>query len=344
MKRETSPQPTPSDNELDIRQFCRALWQGKMWIVGSAALFALLALMYSWLAQPVWRTTAVTDKPTAAMLSAFFDQQQWLRSLDAPAAAIPDGNAIMADAYTEFTMQAAAYDTRREFWLQSPYYRARQKGDDKADAVLLDALINDVQFMPRDDAKKTNDTLKLGADNAQDASNLLRQYVQFANQRAVNHLNQSLAGRWAARIRFERAWLQREDTAARAVYDQTIQRVTQALVIARQQGIVQPKNEASLPLPDSEWFLQGTAQLQARLEMLKASGPTFDADYEPRRAALAMLESGPALADRFQTYRYLHTPEEPVQRDSPRRAFLLLMWGSIGLLVGAGLALARRSR
>ncbi|WP_049854269.1 ECA polysaccharide chain length modulation protein [Dickeya fangzhongdai] len=344
MKRETSPQSSSPDNELDIRQLCLALWQGKIWIVGSAALFALLALIYSWLAQPVWRTTAVTDKPTAAMLSTFFDQQQWLRSLDAPATTVPDGNAIMADAYGEFTMQAAAYDTRREFWLQSPYYRERQKGDEKADAVLLDALINDIQFMPRDDAKKTNDTLKLGADNARDASNLLRQYVQFANQRAVNHLNQSLAGSWAARIRFERAWLQREDTVARAAYDRTVQRLTQALVIARQQGIVQPKSEASLSLPDSEWFLQGSAQLQARLDMLKASGPTFDADYEPRRAALAMLENGPALADRFQTYRYLHTPEEPVQRDSPRRGFLLLMWGSIGLLVGAGAALARRSR
>ncbi|WP_033569475.1 ECA polysaccharide chain length modulation protein [Dickeya undicola] len=342
MKQETSAQPLSPDNALDIQQLCRALWQGKIWIVGSAALFALVALMYSWLVQPVWRSTAVTDKPASALLSTFFDQQQWLRSLDAPA--VVDGNAIVADAYAEFTMQAAAYDTRREFWLQSPYYRERQKGDDKADAVLLDTLINDIQFMPRDDAKKTSDTLKLGADNARDASNLLRQYVQFANQRAVNHLNQSLAGSWAARIRFERAWLQREETVAQATYDRTVQRLTQALVIARQQGIVQPKNEASLSLPDSEWFLQGTSQLQARLDMLKASGPAFDADDESRRATLAMLESGPALTTQYQTYRYLHTPEEPVQRDSPRRGFLLLMWGSIGLLVGAGVALARRSR
>ncbi|MEI7347572.1 ECA polysaccharide chain length modulation protein [Dickeya chrysanthemi] len=341
MKREISPQAVSLDNELDIRRLCRVLWQGKRWIVGSAALFILSALVYSWMVLPVWRATAVTDKPAAAMLSTFFEQQQWLRSLDTSATAVSDGNAIVADAYTEFAMQAGAYDTRREFWLQSPYYRERQQGDGKADAVLLDTLINDIQFVPHDDAKKTNDTLRLAADNPQDASNLLRQYVQFANQRAVNHLNQNLAGRWAARIRFEHAWLQREEAVARAAYDQELRRVMQALAIARQQGISQPKDAAP---PDSALFLQGVSGLQARLDVLKANGPVFDADYAPRQAVLAMLESGPALAERYQTYRYLHTPEEPVQRESPRRGFLLLMWGSIGLLVGAGLALARRTR
>ncbi|GAB7268130.1 hypothetical protein DZJ_46890 [Dickeya ananatis] len=84
----------------------------------------------------------------------FFEQQQWLRSLDASSTVVPDGSTIVADAYTEFTLQAAAYDTRREFWLQSPYYRERRKDDNKADAVLLDTLINDIQFIAHDEAKK----------------------------------------------------------------------------------------------------------------------------------------------------------------------------------------------
>jgi hypothetical protein len=37
---------------------------------------------------------------------------------------------------------------------------------------------------------------------------------------------------------------------------------------------------------------------------------------------LTTLNVGPTLDPRFQTYRYLRTPEEPVKRDSPRRAFL----------------------
>ncbi|PQM83649.1 polysaccharide chain length modulation protein, partial [Klebsiella quasipneumoniae] len=38
----------------------------------------------------------------------------------------------------------------------------------------------------------------------------------------------------------------------------------------------------------------------------------------------------------------LRTPEEPVTRTSPRRVFLMVMWGIVGALVGAGIALARR--
>ena len=41
---------------------------------------------------------------------------------------------------------------------------------------------------------------------------------------------------------------------------------------------------------------------------------------------LATLNVGPTLDEKFQTYRYLRTPEEPVKRDSPRRVFWLILW------------------
>ncbi|STJ14354.1 enterobacterial common antigen (ECA) polysaccharide chain length modulation protein [Escherichia coli] len=70
--------------------------------------------------------------------------------------------------------------------------------------------------------------------------------------------------------------------------------------------------------------------------------PAFDLDYDQNRAMLNTLNVGPTLDPRFQTYRYLRTPEEPVKRDSPRRAFLMIMWGIVGGLIGAGVALTRR--
>jgi lipopolysaccharide biosynthesis protein WzzE len=84
--------------------------------------------------------------------------------------------------------------------------------------------------------------------------------------------------------------------------------------------------------------------LQARLESLQAVGPNYDIDYDQNRAMLSTLNVGPTLDARFQTYRYLRTPEEPVKRDSPRRVFLLIMWGMVGALIGAGVALARRPK
>ncbi|KAA8996467.1 ECA polysaccharide chain length modulation protein [Affinibrenneria salicis] len=335
------------ENELDIRGLFSALWRGKIYIVAFVLGFALAAFAWSLVAEQKWSATAITDKPTVNMLGGYYSQQQFLRNLDAqafstPATARPS---ISEDAYQEFIMQLAAYDTRRDFWLQSDYYKQHQSGEAKADAALLDELTNNIQFTPRDEAKKTNDSVRLVADSATAANTLLRQYTAFASQRAAGHLNEEIRGAWAARTVFMKSQVKRQEAVARAIYERDMRSVEQALKIAQQQGI--SRNQTSAPsdeLPDSELFLLGRPMLQARLESLQASGPHYELDYDQNRAMLATLNVGPVLEDRFQTYRYLRTPEEPVKRDSPRRLFLMVMWGAIGAVIGAGVALVRRPR
>ncbi len=116
---------------------------------------------------------------------------------------------------------------------------------------------------------------------------------------------------------------------AKAIYNRRLRNVEQALKVAEQNNI--SRNETEVPpdeLPDSELFMLGRPMLKARLENLQAVGPQFDLDYDQNRAMLNTLNVGPTLDPRFQTYRYLRTPEEPVKRDSPRRAFMMIMWGN----------------
>ncbi len=107
----------------------------------------------------------------------YYSQQQFLRNLDIKAdLASVDQPSAMDEAYKEFIMQLASWDTRRDFWLQTDYYKQRQSGNARADAAMLDDLINNIQFMPGDAAKSINDSVKLTAETGQDANNLLRQY------------------------------------------------------------------------------------------------------------------------------------------------------------------------
>jgi len=39
---------------------------------------------------------------------------------------------VMDEAYKEFIMQLASWDTRREFWQQTDYYKQRMVGNSKA--------------------------------------------------------------------------------------------------------------------------------------------------------------------------------------------------------------------
>lgn len=61
-----------TENELDIRGLFRVLWQGKLWIVGIALGFALLALAYTFFAKQEWSATAITDRPTVNMLGGYY--------------------------------------------------------------------------------------------------------------------------------------------------------------------------------------------------------------------------------------------------------------------------------
>ncbi|WP_318368383.1 ECA polysaccharide chain length modulation protein [Enterobacter sp.] len=337
-------QSVGTENELDIRGLFRTLWAGKLWIIGVALVFALIVLPYTFFARQEWGATAMTDRPTVNMLGGFYSQQQFLRNLDVKASLAPaDQPSVMDEAYKEFVMQLASWDTRRDFWLQTDYYKQRMVGNSKADAAILDDLINYIQYMPGDVVRNLNDSVKLTAETAPDANNLLRQYVAFASQRAASHLNDELKGAWAARTIQMKAQVKRQEEVAKAIFSRRVHNVEQALKVAEQHNISRSETEVPADeLPDSELFLLGRPMLQARLENLQAVGPEFDLDYDQNRAMLNTLNVGPTLDPRFQTYRYLRTPEEPVKRDSPRRAFLMIMWGIVGALVGAGIALTRR--
>lgn len=338
--------PDAADNELDIRGLCCTLWRGKLWIIAGGVLFALLAWIYSLLVTPKWSTTAIVDRPTVNMLSGFYSQQQFLNNLDIRADSLSVAPpTVMDEAYQEFMMQLFAWDTRRDFWLQSSYYQQRKSGKAAEDAALLDEMIANIQFQPADNAKNINDTVRLIAETASDANTLLRQYVAFANARATTHLNEELTAAWAARSIQLKAQIKRQEAVAKAIYDRQINSIEQALKIAQQQGFEQTKTQTpSEQLPDSEMFMLGRPLLQARLENLRATGPSYDLEYDQNRAMQATLNVGPTLVKSFQTWRYLRTPEEPVKRDSPRRVLLMIMWGTVGVLLGAGTALVRRSR
>lgn len=343
---ETQPnQHQPSlEPELDIRGLVRTLWQGKIWIVAFAVLFAAVALTASYFMQQKWSATAITDLPTVNNLGSYYSQQQFLRNLDSRINALPEAQlpSISNEAYQEFAKQAGSYDTRRQFWLNSDYYKQRQENDVKADAVLLDELIENIQYVQADGAKTLNDSIRLIAESAPEANKLLRDYIQYANQRAVTNLNDEIKGAWAAKTQSMKALVKREDMVAKAAYERRLNTLEQALKVAEKQGI--SRNQSSAPLdelPDSKLFMMGMPLLQAQIETLKATGAEYNADYDQNIAMLSTLSVGPTLNDDFQAYRYLRTPEDPVKRDSPRRAFLMVMWGAIGGLVGCGIALTR---
>ncbi|MGL5757479.1 Wzz/FepE/Etk N-terminal domain-containing protein [Plesiomonas sp.] len=306
------------DNELDIRGLVRTLWLGKVWIIGVAALFAAAALIYSYAVKQEWSANAITDKPLTSQLGNYFSLQQYLRGLDIQDTASVTLPPVQDEAYDELRMQLGSYDTRRDFWLQTDYYRSRLEGNANADGQLLNDLIDDITFTAKDDKKTPYDSIRLSAETAPDASKLLKQYIAFANDRAVVALRANLDGRWQSRLQSVKALVARQTSVAQAVYQRK-------QVAADTHAAKSTDNEV----------VSETAN-----ETLQAAN--FDVDYAQNKAVLAGLEITPKLDNNIETFRYLRTPVEPVKRDKPRRIFLFILWGFIGAMTGAGVVIARR--
>lgn len=189
------------ENELDIALLFRRLWRGKILITGMALAGVLLAAGYAHWARQVWSSTAIVDRPQLSQLAVYYDQRQLLTLLEGNNSSALNASAICDEVYQEFLLQLSSWDSRRDFWRRSDYFRDNVKAHPDRQARILNRLISDIRFQPADAARGTHDTVVLLADNAAVSSRLLNDYVRFASQRAVNVLNSNLREEWQSQWR-----------------------------------------------------------------------------------------------------------------------------------------------
>lgn len=290
------------ENELNVPLLVSRLWRGKGWIIGLAAAGLLLAYGYAQWATQVWSATAIVDHPSVSQIAPYYTQRQLLATLEDSNAPPPAASAVTDEAYQEFLLQISSWDSRRDFWLQSQYFRRQLNGHDAQRAVILNKLIGNIRFQAAEPVRGTRDTLILLADNAADSAQLLSQYVQFASQRAIRSLNSNLSEEWRNAWQLHQTELIRQKVAVDALQSQA----------ADSHG-ASDKGEAAL-----------------------ASG------YLQNKALLESLKPAPVLSDDIQTWRYLRSPEPPVSPESPRLLLLMALWGMTGVFIGAVIAIARR--
>lgn len=316
-------EPLTRENELDIRKLFRLLWNGKLWIIGVAVVFAAAALAYSYLVKQEWVSVGVITKPSITALGPYYQQQQFLTGIGQNADSAGADAAIVNNVYQEFIQQLGAYDTRRDFWLQSDYYLTRKEGDDRVNTALLYEFIDNIRLtVGKQDS--SSDSIQLIAETGADAQALLNQYIQYAADKTVYSLNQELKTLWSARL----AQVTTRSQQLRAASD--AYRRQQADLL--RQSLNQEQN-SSVATSDLK-----TDRSDAANSLV---APGSESDYYQSEVLLSKLSESPA-AELFQPYRFLRTPDEPVKRSKPRRLFLLILWGGIGAFCGAGIALTRR--
>ena len=348
-----------NNNEIDLIELIRTLWNKKIWILLSAFLGTAIAGVYAFTAKEQWTSTAIIVAPRLT------DLGNLLPTRAEYARIIGDGDfsagKLSDSLYGQFKHFLLSNDLKRQFLEQSEWVKnytkdmtEEQKRKYIEETVSKYLIVHEVDPKKKDLTELDKIGLKLtfSAETPKDAQLVLGQYVEFINQYLLNQTNQEFKLGFNLRLdalKFTKEQIEENLTEAKKVQ---VENLTNALDIAKKAGIKdfsRGNNNISVPeymlgdarlnisdskLADGTYlFMLGEKYLQAQLDIAKNSPVIYPTNYYSTERQLAKLTKlAPQLesVQEVKAYHYLSSPDYPVIKDKPKKALILM----IGLLIG----------
>ncbi|EJL6263775.1 LPS chain length-determining protein [Vibrio cholerae] len=348
----------PANDEIDLKELFAALWQGKWLIIIITLLFSVAAIGYALTAQEWWSAKATVSQPQLQGIASY--QQAVKRYQPLFDVYQEDGTIIVSNAldslidpkliFQQFIQTFNANGTKRRFMQINPTFLTLQKQmlDQTDDPEVMQKLYEEwfdrIQASAVD--KKANDIFTLSFQSVDKASSLtlLNDYIQFVNQTLNQHLNDdlisTLATKYGELTQQEKNLLQQAQLRLHV----ELERTQYALNITEAADIKQPVQN----LGEQELFAIniGSRALKAKVDALKSIKDL--SVFEPRLAILQSklsqfdLETLSAEAKwSVNGFYYLDQPEQPLTRDKPKRALIVVFGGLLGGMLGVAMVLVR---
>ncbi|GHY15051.1 LPS O-antigen chain length determinant protein WzzB [Vibrio cholerae] len=348
----------PANDEIDLKELFAALWQGKWLIIIATLLLSVTAIGYALTAQEWWSAKATVSQPQLQGIASY--QQAVKRYQPLFDVYQEDGTVIVSNTldslidpkliFQEFIQTFNANGTKRRFMQTNPTFLTLQKqmlgqtDDPEVMQTLYEGWFERIQASAVD--KKANDIFTLSFQSVDKASSLtlLNDYIQFVNQTLNQHLNDdlisTLATKYGELTQQEKNLLQQAQLRLHV----ELERTQYALNIAEAADIKQPVQN----LGEQELFSIniGSRALKAKVDALKSIKDL--SVFEPR---LAILQSKLSQFDletlnveakwSVNGFYYLDQPEQPLTRDKPKRALIVVLGALLGGMLGVAIVLVR---
>ncbi|EOW9392479.1 LPS O-antigen chain length determinant protein WzzB [Vibrio cholerae] len=348
----------PANDEIDLKELFSALWQGKWLIIMTTLLFSVAAIGYALTSQEWWSAKATVSQPQLQGIASY--QQAVKRYQPLFDVYQEDGSIIVSEAldllidpdviFKRFIQEFNANGTKRRFMQTNPTFLTlqelmmEQNNDPEVMQKLYEEWFERIQASAVD--KKANDIFTLSFQSVDKASSLtlLNDYIQFVNQIINQQFNANfisiLTAKYGELAQQEKNLLQQAQLRLHV----ELERTQYALNIAEAADIKQPVQN----LGEQELFAIniGSRALKAKVDALKSIKDLTV--FEPRLAILQSklsqfdLETLSAEAKwSVSGFYYLDQPEQPLTRDKPKRALIVVLGGLLGGMLGVAIVLVR---
>ncbi|XNH22154.1 LPS O-antigen chain length determinant protein WzzB [Vibrio cyclitrophicus] len=367
MKQQTQPQSYSPQNppmytasdEIDLRELFKALWSGKLIVILVTALFTASSIGFALLAQEWWSSNAKITVAQPQNLAAY---QQQVRQFQ-PIFDIyqEDGTVLvsqeldgLADPEVLFQRFVNAFNStnnKRSFldssvdFLEVKNFIDVGTSDVEADEVRsLYAEWFDKISASKVDKKDCNSpyTISFQTTSKESSFDLLTAYILTTelkvHEDAFNNLRAVVNGKRNELIQQKRIL---ESQANNQLLVET-ERTKYAAQIAKSAGVDKPIQTGN----ESELFSIGLGSkgLDAKIKALESvkNLSVIEPRLQQINAKLDMLKN--LEIDRnvdFQTFRYLEDVEQPITRDKPKRALIVVLGMLLGGMLGVVIVLIR---
>ncbi|WP_288063381.1 LPS O-antigen chain length determinant protein WzzB [Rodentibacter caecimuris] len=348
-----------NNDEIDLIELIKVLWNKKIWILLSAFICTLIAGVYAFTAKEQWTSKAEVIEPKISDLGEYFNiRKEYARILGQEF----DANGLRKSLFDKFNLMSESLDTRETFFEQSDVYQQISGGkEEKAKRLILSDLITKDINITKPDPKKEPDLLgrriKFIAETPIEAQETLQQFISFAGKEAYQlevenfliDFNEVLSDLTYEKTKFERdliiqkkVQLENLNNALRIAQKADIKDYAKSFSSTSDNALqALAMSEVKLPLSDSKLsdgtylFMLGEKYLKAQIDVLNQEAVVYPPKYYQVTAQLEEL--GPLLSKvkeaKANTFSYQASPDYPVVKDKPKKALIIVIGFIIGVIL-----------
>ncbi len=319
------------NDEIDLIELIRALWNKKIWIFLSAFFCTAIAGVYASTAKEQWTSTAIIVAPRSTDLGHLLPIRAEYARI------IGDGD------FSTEVLSNSLYGQFKHFLLSNDLKRNYIEN-----AVAKYLIVHEVDPKKKDLTELDKIGLKVtfSAETPKDAQSVLTEYVSFVNKYILNQINQEFKLGFNLRLdalKFTKEQIEENLTEAKKVQ---VENLANALDIAKKAGIKdfsRGNNNISVPeymlgdarlnisdskLADGTYlFMLGEKYLQAQLDIAKNNPVVYPTNYYSTERQLSKLTKlAPKLdsVENVKAYYYLSSPDYPVTKDKPKKVLIIV--------------------
>ena len=348
-----------ANDEIDLIELLKTLWDKKIWILISTFVFTAITGVYAFTAKEQWTSTAEVIEPKVSDLGSYFNiRKEYARILGQDF----DVNVLRKTLFDKFNLVSESLDERRAFFEQSNVYKKLSEGKKEQDKrIILSELMTKDLIVTKPDLKKEPDAqgrkISFATETPIEAQDTLQQFIAFTGQEAYRlESDDFLIGfnEVVSDLNYEKTKFERDLSIQKQIQ---LENLNNALKIAQEAGIKDyaksfnsandsaiqalAMSEVKLPLTDSKLsdgsylFMLGEKYLKAQIDVLNQEAIVYPPRYYEVTAQLKELE--PLLMKikeaKANTFSYQASPDYPVTKDKPKRAIILVIGAVIGGLL-----------